>query len=88
MNAGTFRIVLILMIMANWQGQNVDMKGALLHGEFKDSKVIYMKVLHGFEKSYPDDVLLKLKRCIYGLKQAAMASWHQLFLCMKNMWMT
>ncbi len=73
MNADTIRIVLILMIMANWQGQIVDMKGAFLHGEFKDSEVIYMKVPCGFEKFYPDDVVIKLKKCIYGLAQDVMA---------------
>jgi hypothetical protein len=66
----------------------VDVKGAFLHGEFKDVKVIYLKVLHGFKKFYPDDVVLKLKKCIYGLKQAMMASWCQLLLCMKSMGMT
>jgi hypothetical protein len=68
--------------MANWQGQIVDVN---LHGEFEDSKVIYMKVPHGFEKFYLDDVALKLKKCIYGLKKAAMAFWHQLLLHMKSM---
>ncbi len=42
----------------------------------------------GFEKFYPDDVVLKLKKCIYRLKQVAMAFWHQLLLCMKSMKMT
>jgi hypothetical protein len=51
-NAGTIQIVLILMSMANWQGQIVDVKVAFLHGEFKDGEVIYMKVPHGFEKFY------------------------------------
>ncbi len=87
-NAGTIRIMLILMIMADWQGQIVDVKSVFLHGEFKDGKVIYMKVPCGFEKFYPDDVVLKLMKCIYGLKQAAMAFWHQLLLCMKSMGMT
>ncbi len=80
--------MLILMVMVDWQGQIVDMKGAFLHGEFKDSKVIYIKVPRGFEKFYQDDVVLKLKKCIYGFKQAAMAFWHQLLLCMKSMGMT
>jgi hypothetical protein len=44
-----------------------------------------MKVPHRFEKSYPDNVVLKSKKCIYGLKQAAMAFWHQQLLCMKIM---
>jgi hypothetical protein len=75
------------MIITDWQGQIVDMKGAFLHGEFKDSEVIYMKVPHGIEKFYPDEEVLKLKKCISGLKQAAMAFCHQLLLCMKNMGM-
>ncbi len=86
-NAGTIQIVLILMIMANWQSQIVDVKGAFLHGEFEDGEVIYIKVPRGFEKFYPDDMVLKLKKCIYGLKQAAMAFWCQLLLCMKSMGM-
>jgi hypothetical protein len=47
-----------------------------------------MKVPRGFEKFYPNDVVLKLKKCIYGLKQATMAFWGQLLLCMKSMEMT
>jgi hypothetical protein len=86
-NVGTIQILLILMIMANWQGEIVDMKGMFLHEEFEDSELIYMKVPRGFEKFYPDDVVLKLKKCIYGLKQSAMAFWHQLLLCMKSMGM-
>jgi hypothetical protein len=44
----------------------------------------------GFEKFYPDDVVFKLKKCIYGygLKQAAMAFWRHLLLCMKRMVIT
>ncbi len=77
--------MLILMVMGDWQGWIVDIMGAFLHGEFKGGKIIYMKVPHGFEKYYPDDVVLKLKKCIYGLKQAVMAFWRQLLLCMKSM---
>jgi hypothetical protein len=66
----------------------VHVKSAFLHGEFEDGKVIHMKVPRGFEKFYTDDVVLKLKKCIYGLKQAAMAFWHQLLLYMKSMEMT
>jgi hypothetical protein len=87
MNIGTIQIVLILMIMADWQGQIVDVKGTFLHGDFKDGEVIYMKVPHGFEKFCPDDLVLKLKKCIYGFKQAGTAFWHQLLLCMKSMGM-
>jgi hypothetical protein len=71
--------------MADWHGRIMNFKGAFLHGEFEDGKVIYMKVLYGIEKFYPEDVVLKLKKCIYGLKQAAMTFWQQLLLCMKSM---
>ncbi len=84
-NAGTIRIVLIIMLMIDWHGQIMDVKGAFLHGELEDSKVIYMKVPRGFEQFYPEDVVLKLKKCIYGLKQVAMTFWQQPLLCMKSM---
>jgi hypothetical protein len=64
-NAGTIQIVLILMIMTDWQGQIVVVKCTFLHGEFEDCKVIYMKVPRRFEKFYPDDVVVKFKKCIY-----------------------
>jgi hypothetical protein len=73
------------MLKADWYGQIVDIKGASLHGEFEYGKVIYMKVTCGFEKFYPEDVVLKLGKCIYGHKQATMAFWQQLLLCMKSM---
>ena len=74
--------------MADWQGQIVDIKGVFSHGEFEDGEVIYMMVPHGFEKFCPDDVVIKLKKSISGLKQAMMAFWRQLLLCMKSMGMT
>jgi len=42
-----------------------------------------MKVPWGFKKFYPDDVVLKSRKYIYGLKQAAMEFWRHLLLCMK-----
>jgi hypothetical protein len=65
----------------------LDKKGTFLHVEFKDGKVIYVKVPRGFEKFYPDAVVLKLKKCIYRLKQAVMTFCLQLLLCMKSMGM-
>jgi hypothetical protein len=65
--------VLILLLIADWHGWIVDVKGAFLHGDFEDGKVIYMKVPCGFEEYYLENVVLKLKKCISGLKQATMA---------------
>ncbi len=84
-NASTIYIVLIFMLMEDWHSRIVDVKGAFLHGYFKEGKMIYMKVSHGFEKFCPEDMVLKLKKCMYKLKQAKMAFWQQLLLCMKSM---
>ena len=44
-----------------------------------------MEVPVRWEQHYPRDVVLKLKKTLYGLKQAAMAFWRQLLKCMKHM---
>ncbi len=71
--------------MAMWMGILLDVNGAFLHGEFTDGEKIYMKVPKGMEKHYPPDVVLLLLKCIYGLKQAAMAFWKRLLICMRSM---
>ena len=73
--------------MANWMANVVDVKGAFLHAEFTDDKEIYMEVSKGFEKHYPGNVVLRLCKTIYGLKQAAMAFWRMLLKCMMDMGM-
>ena len=65
----------------------VDVKGAFLHGKFEDGEEIYMKIPEGWEHHYNHDVVLKLLKTLYGLKQAAMAFWRELLKCMKSMHM-
>ena len=72
-NSATIRIVLMLMIMASTLAHVVDVKGAFLHGEFEGVEIIYMKILQGFEKHFPGESVLLLKKCLYRLKQAAKA---------------
>ena len=70
----TVRIVLTLMLMADWEGEILDIQGAFLHGLFEDDEQLFMKIPEGFEKYYnPDTELLLLLRTLYGLKNAAMA---------------
>ncbi len=56
----TVCIVLTIMLAAEWMALVVDIKGALLHGEFKDSGEIYMKVTQGWKKHYSPNSVLKL----------------------------
>ncbi len=68
----------MLMIMASMLAYVVDVKGAFLHVEFENGEIIHMKVPRGFEKDFPEGSVLLLKKCLYGLKQAAKAFWRQL----------
>ena len=77
-NDMTIRIVLILMILARFCGELLDVNGAFLLGEFGTEEKLYMKVPEGFEKFYAANVLLLLLKTIYGLKQAAYAFWRKL----------
>ena len=64
---------MILMAMAGWYGHVLDVQGAFLNGRFDEGETLYMHVPEGFEGHYDTSVVLKLKRTIYGLKQAAFA---------------
>jgi hypothetical protein len=81
----TIRIVLTLLLMANWCGELLDVKGAFLHGEFEEGKRLYMDVPEGFKKYYPVGVVLLLLKTLYGLKQAAVAFWKQLIMAFTSM---
>jgi hypothetical protein len=75
-NKMVIRIVLILMIMAGWVGEILDVQGAFLHlhlhGELDKGEEIHMEVPQGFEKHYdPMYYVLLLMKTMYGLKQLA-----------------
>ena len=85
-NDATIRIILILMVMAGWVGELLDVKGAFLHGNFENDDEIYMEVPEGFEHHYdPRYYVLLLLQTLNGLKQAALAFWKKLLMCFKSM---
>ena len=84
-NTSTIFIVMILMTMGKLHGELMDVCGAFLHGEFDRGEEIYMKIPQGFEKFYPSDILLKLKKTIYGLKQSAYTFWVKLVRILRQM---
>ena len=81
----TIRIVLTLLVMAGWCAHVVGVQGAFLNGPFADGEVLYMAVPEGFEQHYGCDVVLRLKRTIYGLKQAAYAFWIELMKAFESL---
>jgi hypothetical protein len=52
MNDVIICIVLVIMLMANWCGKLLDIKGAFLHGDFEDGKKVYMEVPERFDMYY------------------------------------
>jgi hypothetical protein len=85
-NEMVIRIVLVLMIMANWVGEILDVQGAFLHGRFDYGETIYIEVPQGFERYYdPMYYVLLLLKTIYGLKQSAFQFWKAILLCFASM---
>ena len=81
----TVRIVLTILLMSGWVAHIVDVNGAFLLGEFRENEHIYMKVPKGFERFYSSDVLLYLRKTLYGVKNAAKAFWQLLLGIMHSM---
>jgi len=84
-NNATIRIALTIMLLGGMAARVLDVRGAFLNGRFEDGESLYMKVPEGMEHHYEKDDVLKLKRPIYGLKQAAMCFWRDLLRAMKSM---
>jgi hypothetical protein len=78
MNGMTIKLVLMLMLASGGIAHVVNVKGALLHGKFDTGEKIYIKIPLGFEEFYDNDTVLLLKKCLYGLKQVAMAFYRKL----------
>ena len=71
----TVGIMLVLIIMALWHAEIIDVKGAFLKASFDPKHKVYMEIPKGFKKFYTNNVLLFLKKTLYGVKNAAKAFW-------------
>ena len=58
----TVHIMLVLMIMALSHAGIIDVKGAFLKASFDPKHKVYMEIPKGFEKFYPKNVVLLLKK--------------------------
>jgi hypothetical protein len=75
MNETTILIILVLMLLARWNGYILDVNGAFLNGHFEPQHKMYLEVAKGFENHYGAGVVLLLLRALYGTKQAALQFW-------------
>jgi len=67
------RLLLALSACKGWRPRQLDVKTASLYGILKEE--VYMDLLEG---SQLDGMVVKLKRCIYGLKQSPREWYYQL----------
>jgi hypothetical protein len=74
----TTRIIFTLIVVADLWTEIVDVRGAFLNAEFDDGHKMYVTVPKGFEKNFPGNVVLLLKRTLYGTCQAAIQFWKKL----------
>lgn len=71
--------------MAGWYAILLNIQGEFLNGHFQGGEELFMEVPQGFEKYYPGNVMLRLLRTIYGLKQLAMQFWREMAQAFKFM---
>ncbi|KAH9657984.1 hypothetical protein KPL70_023305 [Citrus sinensis] len=65
----SFRIIMVLVAHFNLELHQMDVKTAFLNGSLSED--VYMVQLDGFVETGKENMVCKLKRSIYGLKQAS-----------------
>ncbi|KAG6416455.1 hypothetical protein SASPL_123885 [Salvia splendens] len=69
-NPATIRMILTIVVSFGWEITHLDVNNAFLNGELKED--IYMRHPQSIEQGGPH-LVCKLKKAIYGLKQASRA---------------
>lgn len=69
--AATIKIILTLAVNNGWMLRQVDINNVFLNGDLIEN--VYMPQPEGFEDKNKPDYVCKLKKTLYGLKQARMA---------------
>lgn len=67
----TVRLLLALSAKNNWEVHHLDVKTAFLNGDLKEE--VFVTQPEGFEKAGKEQYVYKLKKALYGLRQAPRA---------------
>jgi hypothetical protein len=79
----TVRLMFALAALEGWHITGLDVKTAFLYGKLDEE--IYMEQPEGFKIQGQERKVLRLRRAIYGLKQASLAWWRELANSLKEM---
>lgn len=81
----TVRILLSLAANLDWPLHQFNVKNAFLHGDLKEK--VYMDIPPGYVVPSGDELVYRLQRALYGLKQSPRAWFGQFSLAMKKIWL-
>jgi hypothetical protein len=72
----SWRILLHIAAVLDWDAQQIDVKTAFLYGLLPDDEVQYMEQPIGFEEAGAEEYVWMLQRGLYGMKQSGRI-WNQ-----------
>src|SRR6266571_7399069 len=79
----TVQMMLALAALRNWHISGLDIKTAFLYGDLDEE--LYMEQPEGFKIPGQQNKVMRLRKAIYGLKQAALAWWRALDKSMSSL---
>lgn len=79
----TVRLLFALSAKKNWQVHHLDVKTAFLNGEITED--VYVAQPKGFEKQGCENIVYKLIKALYGLRQAPRAWYAKLNQCLESL---
>jgi len=78
-NGLSIKIILTMIVLANWYTKIVDVESAFLHGYFeRPTERLFATIPDGFEPYYPPNWLLEVLKTTYGSKQGAIQWWREI----------